>query len=340
MVNAATSRPEQPEPFLRGCAWPPGPDIPYPRCDPGPLGLRLPADTRDVASIPVGVRFVFLGEPETLEVDYRTETRELGYRGEGAGTEFVVFRGSRRVDAAPAQLGEGTVRLRVGEGAEPVSVYLPEGMRPTVLALRPQGDEIRPAPPQRRWLCYGDSIVEGWCASEPAGAWPHIVSRQNQLDVVNLGYAGAARGEVPSAEEIASLPADLITVAHGTNCWRRTPHSAGLFSAGLHAFLDLVRAGHPDTPIVAISPILRMDAESVPNVLGTSLGDLRAAFEGVVEQRQKAGDGLLRLVPGRDLVAEEHVPDGIHPDDEGHRRMARALAPVFGEAIREGEAHA
>ena len=334
-MSDATSRPEQPEPYLCGCAWPPAPGVPYPRCDPGPLGLRLPSDTRDVAMIPVGVRFVFLGEPATLEVDYRTATRELGYRGPGAGSEFVVFRGSRRIDAAPAQLGEGTVRLRVGEGTEPVSLYLPEGMRPTVVALRPQGDEIRPAAPQKRWLCYGDSIVEGWCASEPAAAWPHIVSRLHDLDVVNLGYAGSARGEVASAQEIASLPADLITLAHGTNCWSRTPHSVDLFSAGLRAFLDLLRTGHPETPVVAISPILRVDAESVPNVLGTSLAELRRAFEEVVEQRQQDGDGQLRLVAGRELVAEEQLSDGIHPDDEGHQEIARALAPIIAEAIRD-----
>ena len=349
-MSAPTSRPAQPEPFLRGCVWPSGPGVAYPRCDPGPAGLRLPADTRAVAGIPVGVRFVFLGEPTALEVDYRTETSDLGTRGKEAGTEFVLFRGDERVDAAPAQLGEGTVHLRVGlgkkrEDAEPVALstlYLPEGMRPTVLALRPEGGEIRPAPKQLRWLCYGDSIVEGWRASEPAGAWPHIVSRRHDLDVVNLGYAGAARGEVPSAQEIASLAADLITVAHGTNCWSRTPQSADLFAAGLHAFLDLVRAGHPETPIVAISPILRVDAESTPNVLGLTLAELRTTFETVVEQRRDAGDTRLQLVSGRDLVPAVHLPDGIHPNDDGHRRMAETLGPVLGQAIRErrGEPHA
>ncbi len=339
-MSDTQSRPAQPEPFLRGCAWPSCSEAVYPRCDFGPEGLRLPADTRAVAAIPVGVRFVFLGEPIALEVDYRTETSNLGYRGKQAGTEFVIFRGDQRVDAAPAQLGEGTVRLRVGSGVAAATLYLPEGMRPTVFALRPEGGEIRPVPKQKRWLCYGDSIVEGWCASEPAAAWPHIVSRRHDFDVVNLGYAGSARGELPSAQEIASLPGDLITVAHGTNCWSRTPQSADLFRAGLHAFLDLVRAGHPKTPIVAISPILRMDAEFTPNVFGMSLADLRGVFETVVEQRRENGDIHLRLVSGRDLVPETHLPDGIHPDDDGHRLMAQALGPVHVEAIRKGDAHA
>ena len=149
-----------------------------------------------------------------------------------------------------------------------------------------------------------------------------------------------ARGELPSAQEIASLQADLISVAHGTNCWTRIPQSAELFAAGLHAFLDIVRTGHPETPIVAISPLRRLDAESTPNVLGTSLADLRAAFETVVEQRREKGDTRLRLVSGLDLVSEAHMPDGIHPNDEGHRRMALALAPILAEAIREGGAHA
>jgi lysophospholipase L1-like esterase len=338
-VIAIPSRPAQPEPFLRGCAWPRSLDVTYPRCDPGPDGLRLPADTRAAAAIPAGVRFVFLGEPTALEVDYRTESDDLGYRGEEAGTHFVIFRGNRRVDSAAATLGEGTVRLRldqeIGDREEevPATLYLPEGMRPTVLALRPKGGEIRPAPEQLRWLCYGDSIVEGWRASEPSAAWPHIVGRRHDLDVINLGYAGAARGELPSAQEIASLPADLISVAHGTNCWSRTPMNAELFRAGLHAFLDLVRAGHPNTPIVAISPILRKDAEATPNALGTSLADLRDAFEDAVKQRREHGDMRLHLIAGRDLVPEKHLPDGIHPNDDGHQIMADVVGPVLAAAV-------
>ena len=339
-MSSAESRPTQPEPFLWGCAWPPRAGVPYPRCDPGPGGLRLPADTRAVSEVPAGVRFVFEGEPDAVWVDYETQTADLGYRGKGAGTEFVLFRGDTRVDAARAELGNGSVRLSVGSGAGLLSLYLPEGMRPTVLALRAEGGEIRQALPRKRWLCYGDSIAEGWCASEPAAAWPHIVSRQHDFDVVNLGYAGAARGELPSAEELALLPADLISVAHGTNCWSRTPFSTDLFAASFHAFLDRIRVGHPETSVVAISPILRMDAETTPNILGMSLGDLRTAFEAVVTQRQEQGDERLFLVPGRDLVPESHLPDGIHPDDEGHQQMAAVLGPVLSRAVRQGEANA
>ncbi len=327
------------EPFLRGCAWPAGELGAYPRCDPGPLGLRLPADTRASAALPVGVRVEFAGACEAVEVAYRTETRELGYRGASAGTKFVLFRDGVRVSEADALLGDGSVRLAGGRGDGRAIVYLPEGMRPTLLGVRALGGAIAPAPRDPRWICYGDSIAEGWCASEPAGAWPQILAREQRLDVVNLGYAGAARGELASAEEIAQLPADLISIAHGTNCWTRTPHSAELFAAGLRAFLAIVRASHPRTPLVAISPILRADAERAPNKLGATLADLRAAFERTILAARDAGDRALVLVPGLSLVPRERLPDGIHPDDAGHVLLARAIAPALCASI-EGAKHA
>jgi len=330
------SRPAEVEPFLRGCAWPAGAGMPYPRCDPGPQGLRLPADTRAAAALPVGVRLEFVGECAEIEIAYRCETRELGYRGAGAGTRFALFRGTKRIADAEAELGDGVVRLPAGAGPEPGIVYLPEGMRPRVASLRARGGAIEPAPLRPRWLCYGDSIAEGWCASEPAGAWPHVAAREQRLDVVNLGYAGAARGEIASAEELAVLPADLISISHGTNCWTRTPHGADLFAAGLRDFLTIVRAGHPRTPIVAVSPLLRADAETQANRQGATLSDLRAAFEAVVRERCARDDTRLHLVPGLPLLPRERFPDGIHPDDAGHAELARVLGPQLAAALREG----
>jgi lysophospholipase L1-like esterase len=333
------TRSAQVEPFLRGCVWPAAPGMPYPRCDPGPGGQRLPADTRAAAALPVGVRLELAGEAEAVEIDYRTETAELGHRGAGAGTSFALFRGEALVSEAAAALGAGTVRLAAGRGPARAVVYLPEAMRPTLLGVRAVGGALEPAPREPRWLCYGDSIVEGWKASAPAWAWPAQLGRRHGLDVVNLGYAGAARGELASAEEIAQLPAALITIAHGTNCWTRTPHSAELFAAGLRAFLAIVRAAHPHTPIVAVSPILRADAECTPNKLGATLAELRDAFERTIDSARDAGDRALTLVRGLALVPRERLPDGIHPDDAGHEKMARSLGPVLRAAL-EGATHA
>ncbi|MFD0630796.1 hypothetical protein ACFQ9X_03155 [Catenulispora yoronensis] len=62
--------------------------------------------------------------------------------------------------------------LAQADPALPVTVYLPEGMKPEIVSLRATQGELRPAPKQPRWICYGDSIAEGWSASEPALSWP------------------------------------------------------------------------------------------------------------------------------------------------------------------------
>lgn len=326
-------RPEQPEPFLRGCAWPAGAGVSYPRADPADFS-RLPIDTWATAQIPVGVRLEFVGDATAVEIAYRTTTDDLGYRGDGAGRTFALWRDGGLVDDAPVALGEGTVTLNCGQpGDHRAIVYLPEGMKPTVVSIEPAGGGvIEPAPPQPRWLAYGDSVAEGWIASAPAGAWPAIAGRDYELDVCNLGYAGSARGEVASAEQVAALTADVISVTHGTNCWTRTPFSAPMMLETTRAFLEILRQGHPSTPIVVASPVLRPDAEMTPNRLGATLADLRGAMEQAAGERIDDGDKRLWLLSGADLLTAERLGDGIHPTDEGHQVLASAIGARVKEA--------
>jgi lysophospholipase L1-like esterase len=335
----SSSRAASVEPYLRGCAWPAGQGAAYPRADPKDFS-RLPIDTWGTAMIPVGVRLEFSPAARAVQIGYRTKTSDLGYRGEGAGTTFAAYQGEKFLSVSDAVFGDGMAVLdlsgadaddmRGGDGAQPVVVHLPEGMKPEIISLRATAGELLPVPAQPRWICYGDSIAEGWTASEPAGAWPAIAGRVHGLDVVNLGYAGAARGEIVSAEMIAGLPSPaVISINHGTNCWTRIPHSATMMMAGMDAFLRIVREGHPGVPIVVCSPVLRPDAETTRNKLGATLEDLREAIEDVVLGRIDRGDERLTLVSGGGVLRGEHLADGIHPGDEGHR----ILAEVFGDHI-------
>jgi lysophospholipase L1-like esterase len=325
------------DPFVRGCAWPGTDDLPYPRADPADLD-RLPGDTVASARLPVGVRLELVGDAEVLELDYETRTDDLGYRGDGAGTAFTVVHADAVVTEQPARFGVGTVRfdLTAIDGRtpdEPVLVHLPEGMRPVVLAVRAFGGTVEPAPAQPRWVAYGDSIAEGWIASGPVGAWPAVAGRRFGLDVVNLGYAGSARGETVSAEHVAGLSADIVSVSHGTNCWSRIPFSVAGFREQTRTFLDVVRQGHPHTPLVVTSPILRPDAEATPNRLGATLADLRAVMEEVAQERLAAGDDALTLVSGHGLVGADDLPDGVHPGDHGHALLAERFGGAIAAAL-------
>ncbi len=329
------ARPSQPEPFVRGAPYPAANGVPYPRANPADVA-RLPADVWHAGSVPAGVRLELVGDAQAIDIAYRTVTGSLGYRGDGAGIVFSVWRSGRKVCEEEAVLGDGLIRLSLGSGSpdKPAVIYLPEGMQPLVLSLTAVKGEIAPAPALPRWLAYGDAVTQGWIASGPAQGWAAITARKSGLDLINLGFAGSGQAEIVSAEHLASLQADVISVAYGANCWTRTPHSAPMLFESVRGFLALVRSGHPTTPMVVISPIRRTDAEHTPNKLGATLVDLRDAVEAATRDRIVSGDTMLSLVGGEDIISPEHLADGIHPGDEGHKRIASAAAKALGAAMQ------
>ena len=107
-----------------------------------------------------------------------------------------------------------------------------------------------------------------------------------------------------------------------------------MITEGLNAFLDVVRDGHPDIPVVVISPVLRPDAEDEPNRLGATLSDIRHAIESITRDRIVDGDLTLALVAGENIINADHLGDGIHPDDEGHKRIAAAVSKALTQALK------
>ncbi|OKJ96784.1 GDSL family lipase [Streptomyces sp. CB03234] len=253
-----------------------------------------------------------------------------GVAGPGMGTGPAVA----PAGAAPSPTGTEAGTAGGGFGG-PFSVHPPESQAPVVLGLRGVGGTLFPAPPRPRWLVHGDSITEGWWSTRPAHSWPAVAGRALGLDTVNLGYAGSARGELAIAQQLAALPADLLTLAFGTNCWSGVPHTAPLLYETTRAFITLVRQGHPDTPLLLVSPLLRPEAEATANDLGATLAELRTAMEEAARDLIAAGDARLSLLPGRDLLGPGHLADGLHPDDAGHARVAAAVVAAVAAAVRD-----
>lgn len=325
---------EDPSPYLRGHIYEGVPGVPYPRLLPADA-QRLPTDTWYCATIPVGVRLEICGDADGVVIRYHTATDDLGYRGDGAGRNFSLFHGDHLVGDYPATLGDAEVTIPLASlppHSDRHVIAIPEGMRPQILSVAPLSGSIKPPSAQPRWLSYGDSISEGWVASAPGNAWTAIIGRRLGLDLINLGFAGAARAEIIVAEEMAKQEAAVITLAVGTNCYERIVHSRAQMAANLEAFLSVLRHGHPNVPILVISPLLRPDAEERKNVLGASLSDLRETIEQTVRERSNR-DANLHLLEGRDLTSAQRLPDHIHPDDAGHREMATKIAQVMAPLV-------
>ncbi|MCF3122801.1 GDSL family lipase [Streptomyces arenae] len=311
--------------FVRGAAWWSRDGWPL-RADPADHD-RLPGDTWARAQVPAGVRLEFVARGvSAVEIAYAASPPSTADAYRTTAPVFTLVTDEGTAHDTPAAPGEHTARVELPSPDGEFTVHLPETLRPSPRALRPVGGgTLRPAPPKPRWLAYGDSITEGWTASRPHLAWPAQAGRALGLDTVNLGYAGAARGELASAQHLASLEASFITLAFGTNCWSRTPSSASHLYETTRAFLALVRTGHPRTPLLVVSPVLRPDAESTPNALGATLAGLRTAQEEAVRDTITSGDAHLSLLPGASLLKPHHLADTVHPDDEGHALLAAAV---------------
>jgi lysophospholipase L1-like esterase len=322
---------EPPRAFLRGCVFPPHAGAPYPRANLD--DRRLPADIAAAARVPATVSLSVSGPANAIELSYTAAQLAGGMRGPFYGTTFAAYPAVG--DGPPAEVaarpGAGTVRLPVGPG--PTTVYLPEGMAPTLTAVAGVGAAIAPGPAQRRWLAYGDSITEGWGASAPGRSWLATAARRLGLEAVNFGYAGSGRGELVVSEAMAAVPADVITLAFGTNCWGMIAFTEDLLEATVRAFVASVRAGHPRTPVVLVSPVVRPDAEATPNRLGATLAGLRAAYERAALSLG-AADPSITLVRGRELVEAGQLADGIHPDDAGHAALAAAVGTAVSAALQ------
>ncbi|MBB3665572.1 lysophospholipase L1-like esterase [Prauserella sediminis] len=329
-MSSDTLRVHDPAPFFRGTLPESAPGSRIPAAASG----KLPTDTVAAARVPAGVHLALVGTATAVDIAVLGGERTSVPAPTVA--EVLLARCGTATTKVSVPVSGGVVRLPLPERDpdEIVRIHLPEAVETEVEALLPVDGSIVPAPRGPRWVVYGDSIVQGWSVTEPGLAWPSLVANELGLDLVNLGFAGAARGELPAADVVGRSEATAVALAWGTNAWSSVPTDSWAVAETMRLFLRAVRQGSPMTPIVVVSPIVRPAAEDTPNRFDTTHRALRGALEDAVHAYvDSTGDSRVTLVPGGELVSPEHLADGIHPDDTGHRIIADALAPAVAASI-------
>ncbi|MFD7135096.1 GDSL-type esterase/lipase family protein [Streptomyces sp. NPDC059894] len=241
-----------------------------------------------------------------------------------------------------------------------VEIWLPHTEITELIALRTDAP-VEPAPDSGRrvWLHHGSSISHGSNATHPTAIWPALAAAQGGVELVNLGFGGSALLDPFTARAMRDAPADLISIKIGINVVNSDVMRLRAFTPAVHGFLDTVREGHPTAPLLVVSPILCPVQEDTPGPLAPDFdgGTLRFRATGdpadraagrltltvirdelarIVGQRA-ADDPNLYLLDGRDLYGERDyaelpLPDEVHPDPAGHRRIGENFARLaFGE---------
>ncbi|GAB2753099.1 GDSL-type esterase/lipase family protein [Streptomyces bullii] len=361
------------------------------RTERGVLPHRLPARARaqcadeqlaTAESQPSGVRLVFRTSATAVELDtLRTKRTYVGAppRPDGVYDLLVDGRPAGRATATGGNtltidMARGTAEHRPGppgtlrftglpDRAKDVEIWLPHNETTELLALRTDAP-VEPVPDRGRrvWLHHGSSISHGSDAANPTAVWPALAARLGGVELINLGLSGSALLDPFTARAIRDTPADLISLKIGINLVNLDLMRLRAFGPAVHGFLDTVREGHPDTPLLVVSPILCPIHEDTPGPSAPDLGGLgagrlrfvamgdpaerasgkltlgviREELSRIVRERS-ADDPHLHHLDGRDLYGEsDHaelpLPDQLHPDAATHRRIGERFAALaFGE---------
>jgi GDSL-like Lipase/Acylhydrolase family/N-terminus of Esterase_SGNH_hydro-type len=218
-----------------------------------------------------------------------------------------------------------------------ITLYLPvyESVKVIALGLDPQA-KIKPPQPfalTKPVVFYGTSITQGGCASRPGMNYEAILGRRLNIDFVNLGFSGAGKYEPEVGRQVGKIDAACF-VLDGSNI-AEASDQAKVYGP----FVDLIRARHPKTPILAISPIYSAEELTTPS-RKRQLAEKRALTRTFVSSRIAAGDENIYLVEGTDLLGAAQgagLVDGAHPNDLGFQWIAdgliERLARVLGLSV-------
>lgn len=191
-----------------------------------------------------------------------------------------------------------------------------------------EGAKIEAPTPYRKGaplVYYGSSITQGGCASRPGNAYENILSRRLNIDHINLGFSGSAKGEQATTDYINNLEMSAFIMDYDHNA----PNSEHLEATHEKMFLA-IRERHPDLPILLLSR---------PKWILEGNEDQRLAIVRKTYENAKArGDQKVWFIPGQELMAlckEEGTVDNCHPTDLGFFSMASAMEATIKEMIGE-----
>jgi len=188
------------------------------------------------------------------------------------------------------------------------------------------GAKLMPAADNRKdrlpVVFYGTSMTQGGCASRSGMSHVAILGRMLDRDTINLGFSGSGKSEPIMAELLADIPASLYVLEPLPNM----NADDNMVSDRIPPFVKIIRAKHPDTPILLVQ-----------NPLSSNTSKQNTSLTKVFQGLKKEGVRNVSLLPSKGQLdgRENGTVDGVHPTDLGFNRMAECYYPVVKQLIGE-----
>lgn len=205
----------------------------------------------------------------------------------------------------------------------------------------------------KKIVFLGDSITEGWGVSDPANFYWNGLARKTGAQCFGYGIAGT---RIAPQRETSCNPmfdryfasrveemipdADVVVVFGGTNDYGHGDAAFGTmddrteetFCGAFHCLLQKLIARYPKAQLVVMTPLHRLNEETVYNEFGVrQVASLRNYVDAISEIAAYYAIPVLDLYrvsglqPAVSSLQEQYMPDGLHPNDAGHERMAQKL---------------
>jgi hypothetical protein len=241
--------------------------------------------------------------------------------------------GRPRMDKGPEYSHhEGTIVKSMAPGRKECLLYLPlyDSLDSLFIGVA-DGSYVQPLenPFRHRIVIKGSSVTHGLAASRPGMTYGARFGRDNGFYCFNLGFSGKSKLQKEYAEYLADVEADAFIFDAFSNPSAETIHE------NFDAFVDIIRAAHPDVPLIFMQTE-RRESRNFDTWREDFEARKQAAAEEEIRERMKT-DRHIYFLPSEDFLGDEHIAtsDGSHPTDLGFTYMLESISPKILKILRK-----
>ncbi len=177
-------------------------------------------------------------------------------------------------------------------------------------------------------VIYGSSIVHGTGATRPGYIYSNMLTRRLNMNVINLGFGGNAKGEDAIVDYMRELPMCIFVCDYDHNA----PNVEHLKNTHLRMY-ERFREVKPDTPYIVISrPNIATHTASAPY-------DRRDVVYDTFRYAKEQGDTRIWYIDGESfflgLNENDCTVDTVHPNDMGYSLMVDGIESVIRKIMNE-----